>query len=154
MSGHDLFPGAGIESELILIDHLASRAGRGRSRALTGVVGSSIASSSLWLDHAPIRERVNTTTRTWSWQTACLASSLLLGTLSSQTARAETASDRARVELRIIDARSGSPLAGARVKDDQGRVLGTSGLGGGLQIQLPTGLDGPLQIERNTISSL
>ncbi|MEB3186255.1 MAG: LysM peptidoglycan-binding domain-containing protein [bacterium] len=154
MSAHDLFPGAGIESELILIDHLAARAGRGGKRALSGGVASSLSGSALWLEHAPVRERIVTVQRTWSWQAAWLASSLMLGTLTAQTARAETSGDRTRVELRIIDARSGSPLAGARVKDDQGHVLGTSGLGGGLQIQLPTTLDGPLQIERNGYRSL
>jgi LysM repeat protein len=154
MSAHDLFPGAGIESELILIDHLAARAGRGRKLALTGGVASSLSGSALWLEHAPVRERIVTVQRTWSWQAAWLASSLMLGTLTAQSARAETSADRTRVELRIIDARSGSPLAGARVKDDQGHVLGTSGLGGGLQIQLPSSLDGPLQIERNGYRSL
>ena len=109
----DLFPGAGIDSELVLIHHLAARAGRGRTRVLAGSVATSLVGSSLWIEHAPIRERVVSSTRTWSWQAAWLAASLMLGTVSAQTAKAETSSERTRVELRIIDARSGTPLAGA-----------------------------------------
>ena len=153
MSAHDAFPGIGIDTELILIDHFASRARRGRTRSLQAGVAGSVRASSIWQEHAPIRERI-ITRRAWSWQATWLATSLLLGSLSSQAAQAETSVERTRVELRIIDARSGSPLAGARVKDDQGHVLGTTGLGGGLQIQLPSNLDGPIQIEKNGYRSL
>lgn len=79
------------------------------------------------------------------WKAAALAGMISAAPLATMPAWAEA---QLRVGLSVIDARTGKPLAGARILGEHGELVGVTGSDGRLTLMVPSGATDRFVIEK------
>ncbi|HEY9897693.1 MAG TPA: LysM peptidoglycan-binding domain-containing protein, partial [Pantanalinema sp.] len=127
---------------LILKQLVAPHSPLWKREALPRRYAEALRSFGLW--ETPVREaparRVTST-----WKAAALAGMISAAPLSTLPAWAEA---QLRVGLSVIDARTGKPLAGARVVGERGELVGVTGADGRLMLMVPSGATDRFVIEK------